>query len=217
MPYECKTSCQVEVTPGVFKHIQAGQTHFDAEKKRPINYVKPIARKYFRLTGDSIKKDLIDKKNIKKALDERKIRYPVAATTSHLAKLLAEDNKRRGIVNLESLVVAVAPTHFADQKIIDAKARIDELFGLSDYDNRPYTDDTPLDTLTKMIVDKEAELSGESEEGATERDEILAYLKAHDVKPHHNTGIDKLRAMKEELDAKLATGSVQNDPEGNEK
>lgn len=156
MGYECIQSCQIEVSPGVFRFVVAGNTHFT--KDQVIDYVKPISRKYFKLTGDAVKEDVIDKARIKRALDKRKIKYPASASTSDVAKLLAVDNNRRGITDLESIEIVKPSNHFADKKVIDAKARIDELFGPYKNKKRPYKEDAPLDDLLKIISDKEAKI-----------------------------------------------------------
>jgi hypothetical protein len=207
MGFECKTDCQLEVSPGVFKHIIAGQTHFDVDKLQPItrNHVKPISRKYFRLTGDDIRLDIQDKSKITAALKKRNIHIPKGSRTADVAKLLAVDNKKRGIVNLESLEVVAAPTHIADKGVIEAKARIDELFELLPSDrNRPYDDNTPLDALRKIIADKEAEIAGAGGESDDEEiAELKKWLDKHKVSYQPNTGIVKLRRYKAEKEEEL--------------
>jgi hypothetical protein len=211
MGYECKTACQVEVSPGIFKFIIEGQT--ETERGVPIDYVKPISRKFFKLTGEDVKRDLKDKVKIKRALDARKIRYPVGASTSDIAKLLAEDNARRGIMNLESLEIVSAATHFADKKIIDAKDRIDELYGFTAHSARPYDDTTSLDELTDIIVKKEAEMGGGGPSGDdVEVAELNAWLNENAGEDETITkrskllGVRKLRAMKESRLVDIAAG-----------
>lgn len=201
MGYECIRDCQIEMSPGVFKYIVTGQT--ELELGMPIDYVKPISRRYFRLTGDDVRKDVQDKKRIRKALDKRRLKYPNSANTSDLATILAKDNANRGITNLESLEIEAPTSHFADEKIIKAKARIDELYGLSGKMRRPYGDEDSIDTLQKMIDDKELEIVDDDSSDDSDKDEkadiaeLQKWLKAQGVKYHHNAGLKTLRDLKE--------------------
>lgn len=209
MGFQCKTDCQLEVSPGNFKHVIAGQTHFDVEKVRPITraHVKPIARKFFRLTGDDIKRDLEDKSKIVAALKKRNIHIPKGSRTADVAKMLAKDNQQRGLVNLESLEVVAAPTHIADKGVIEAKARIDELFEIADSESaRPYNDKTSLNVLRKIIADKEVELVGsQSSEGDDDAEiaDLKKWLDENKVSYQPNTGVVKLRTYKADKEEEL--------------
>jgi hypothetical protein len=196
MGYECIKDCQIEVAPGRFRFVRAGQK--ELERGVPISYVKPISRQYFRLSGDDLKKDIQDKIKIKKALDKRKLRFPKNGRTSDLAKILAEDNDKRGVVNLESLEVVESTTHFADADIKKAKTRIDELFGLSDKAEKPYDDKTSLDTLHALIDKKEAKIAGipEPQEGSEPTNaELKAILKDRNVKHNPNDNKTRLKEL----------------------
>jgi hypothetical protein len=194
MPYECIKACQIELSPGVFKFITEGQT--ELEPGIPIKHVRPISRKYFRLTGDDIKKDLKDKRDIKRALDKRKCHYNKNGSTSDLAKVLAQDNARRGIANLASLKIESPSTHLADSKVINAKKRIDELFEFSDKEERPYDDDTSIDELHKIIADKEAELLDDDDDDPDDSIESLrARCDERGISYHHNHGKEKLKEL----------------------
>lgn len=213
----CKTDCQIEVSPGIFKHIIEGQTNMtllDSKEKIPItlNDVKPIARKYFQLSGNDIKRDIQDKNKIIAALKKRNIKIPKGARTSDVAKLLAIDNQRHGIANLESLELISKRTHIADKGVIDAKARIDELFELSlPHQERPYDDETPLDALLKMIEDKEAEIAGDDDEDDSEPEPTNGELRSQitDLGGSYSANDNKAK-----LKAILADLEAQTDPDG---
>jgi hypothetical protein len=200
MGYECINDCQIELSPGLFKFIKAGQTEF--EKDVPIDYVKPSSRRHFRLTGDDVKKDLQDKAKIRRALEVRKCRFKSNASTADLADVLAKDNARRGITDLESLEIVSSTSHFADSRVIKAKARIDELYGLSEKSrNRPYSDDDDIDTLQKIIDDKEFAIIGETSNSDDEKATIHARLKELGKPAHHSCGLARLKELLTEAEA----------------
>lgn len=171
MGLECKVNCQIEVSPGVFKYIIAGQTEIIKGVPIKLKNVKPIARKYFKLTGDAVREDLKDKANIAHALKKRKISFPKTASTSDLAKILAKDNNVRGISDLGALDTDSPVKHFADKRVLDAKSRIDELYNLSPEEEKPYSEDDSLEKLQAVIKSKEEELLGDFNPDPNQPDE----------------------------------------------
>lgn len=197
MGYECTANCQIEVSPGVFKYVIAGQTDFIKGVPFKHKHIKPIARKYFKLTGDAIKEDLKDKSNIAQALKKRKISFSRAASTSALAKILAKDNSSRGIADLGALNIDSKVRHFADKRILDAKARLDELYEIAVGEDLPYNEDDSLDDLNRMIEAKEADLIGGDIDPDTEltNDQIRAKLDGLNIKHKPNDNKATLQAL----------------------